>query len=76
MGCVLYEMAALRPPFTATDLQGLYRKVCAGFFDRIPMSYSNDLANTISSLLKVDPSKRPDTDQILSNLLVHKNYNG
>jgi NIMA (never in mitosis gene a)-related kinase len=55
-------MAALRPPFTATDLQGLYRKVCAGFFDRIPMNYSNDLANTISSLLKVDASKRPDTD--------------
>lgn len=69
-------MAALRPPFTATDLQGLYRKVCAGFFDRIPMNYSNDLANTISSLLKVDPTKRPDTDQMLSNPLVHKNYNG
>lgn len=32
LGCVLYEMCALRPPFTATDLQGLYRKVCAGHF--------------------------------------------
>ena len=59
LGCVLYEMAALKPPFTANDLQGLYKKVCAGLFERIPMSYSNDLANVISWLLKVDPDKRP-----------------
>ena len=69
-------MAALQPPFTATDLQGLYRKVCAGVFNRIPINYSNDLANVISSLLKVDPSKRPDTEQMLSNPLVHKHFEG
>lgn len=43
LGCVLYEMAALKPPFTATDLQGLYKKVCAGYFQRIPLNYSNEL---------------------------------
>ena len=53
LGCVLYEMCALRPPFTATDLQGLYKKVIAGVFDRIPPVYSNELANMIASLLKV-----------------------
>ena len=26
LGCVLYEMAAQKPPFTATDLPGLYKK--------------------------------------------------
>ena len=61
LGCVLYEMCALRPPFNATDLSGLYKKVIAGIFERIPMAYSNDLQNVISSLLKVDPAKRPDT---------------
>jgi serine/threonine protein kinase len=55
-------MAALKPPFTAYDLQGLYKKVCAGVFERIPMAYSNDLANIISSLLKVDPARRPSTE--------------
>ena len=69
-------MCALRPPFTATDLQGLYRKVCAGQFERIPLCYSNDLANTIGSLLKVEADKRPSTDQILQNPLVHKKFNG
>ena len=69
-------MASLKPPFTANDLQGLYKKICAGYFERIPAVFSNDLANVISSLLKIDPSKRPDTDQILSNPLVHKNFKG
>jgi len=41
LGCVLYEMASLKPPFTATDLQGLYKKVCNGYFSRIPFIYSN-----------------------------------
>jgi hypothetical protein len=34
-------MAALKPPFQAVDLQGLYKKVKAGVFDRIPSTYSN-----------------------------------
>ena len=62
LGCVLYEMAALRPPFTANDLSGLYKKVCAGIFDRIPLMYSNDLQTVISSLLKLDPHKRPTVE--------------
>jgi len=48
------------------------RKVCAGVFERIPSIYSNDLAATISSLLKVDPDKRPNTDELLSNPAVRK----
>lgn len=69
-------MAALKPPFTARDLSGLYKKVCAGIFDRIPFQFSNDLQAVIGSLLKLDPKKRPDTDELLSNPFVHKHYKG
>lgn len=39
-GCILYEMAALGPPFKANDLQGLYKKVKAGIFSPVPSFYS------------------------------------
>lgn len=30
MGCILYEMITLKPPFQADDMQGLFRKVTKG----------------------------------------------
>lgn len=65
LGCVLYEMAAQKPPFTATDLPGLYKKICAGFYNRIPANYSNDLAKIIGSLLKQNPNERPNATELL-----------
>jgi len=47
LGCVLYELCALRPPFTASDMKGLYNKVIKGDYTRIPKMYSDDLANVI-----------------------------
>lgn len=40
-------MAALKPPFRAMDMEGLYRKIRKGVFDRIPQKYSNELQNII-----------------------------
>ena len=41
LGCVIYEMAAQRPPFTAPDIQILYKKILNGYYPRIPSIYSN-----------------------------------
>lgn len=43
LGCILYEMAALKPPFKANDMQGLFKVIQKGIFDRIPSKYSDDL---------------------------------
>ena len=32
LGCVLYEMVTLHPPFKANDMEGLYKKVTKGFY--------------------------------------------
>lgn len=59
LGCVLYELAALRPPFMAKDMKGLFQKVTRGVFANIPARYSGDLYFLISRMLTVDPAQRP-----------------
>lgn len=59
LGCVVYEMASLSPPFKASNIKQLYTKIQRGIFQRIPSFYSDDLANMINLCLKVNPSLRP-----------------
>lgn len=54
MGCMLYEICALHPPFTASNQQDLNKKICIGDYKRIPSRYSEDLNTIISKLLCVE----------------------
>jgi len=65
LGVCTYEMTTLKPPFTASSMGDLYKRVCAGKFPKIPNDFSRDLATIISTLLKVKPSERPSCEQIL-----------
>lgn len=65
LGCVLYEMCALRPPFRAEDMQGLYKKVIKGQYPRIPSTYSNDLSSVVKCMLQVSASTRLDSDALM-----------
>jgi NIMA (never in mitosis gene a)-related kinase len=51
LGCVLYEMCALVPPFRADDMQGLYKKVIKGKYPRIPEHFSQEMATVIKFML-------------------------
>lgn len=73
LGCVIYEMAALKPPFRATDMKGLFNKVQKGVFDRLPSQYSTDLSEVIKLCLQVSPTARPTCNQLLNHPLVIKN---
>jgi NIMA (never in mitosis gene a)-related kinase len=55
LGCVLYEVVALKPPFQASDMDGLYKKVLKGAYPKIPDCYSAEVNQLLSSLLKVIP---------------------
>lgn len=51
VGCLLYELASLRPPFDAQNQLSLAMKITAGRFHRIPNKYSDDLQNAIRFII-------------------------
>lgn len=66
LGCVLYEMITLLPPFRAQSMQALASKVTRGVYDRIPTHFSSDLNQMVKSCLQVMPASRPSCDKILA----------
>lgn len=61
-GCVLYELLALRPPFQASDMQALFKKILKGSYEKIPRHYSQDLSLILKQMLQVKPENRPNCD--------------
>ena len=72
IGCVIYEICALHPPFKGKDLDELYSNVCKGKVERISQVYSDDLWKMIKMLLQVDVKKRVDCDSFLNSKLIIK----
>lgn len=65
LGCVLYEMAVLRPPFTSNDLKSLKKAIMAGTYKRIPMQYSSELENFIRLCLRTNTKERLSAMELL-----------
>lgn len=72
LGCVLYEMITLRPPFRAENMEGLYNKVIKGQIHRIPERFSSDLDTIVRLLIQVQSENRPSCDQILKHPIIMK----
>ncbi|RYY84071.1 hypothetical protein EON63_09960 [archaeon] len=53
LGCLLYELASLRPPFDAQNAVTLAMKINTGKYPRIPARYSDNLFDAIRSMLQV-----------------------
>ena len=72
IGCVIYELCELKPPFQGKDLDELYENVCRGQPQRINTAYSEDLWKMILMLLQVDVNKRVDCNKFLNSELIKK----
>ncbi|XP_046551879.1 serine/threonine-protein kinase Nek2-like isoform X1 [Haliotis rubra] len=70
MGCMLYELCALYPPFTATSQTELNRKIRIGDFARLPSRYSDQLDQVIRKMIRVEVVRRPGIEDILNDSLV------
>lgn len=72
LGCVLYEMTTLNHAFDANSLNGLAGKIIKGRYPPIHHKYSRHLRDLIQSMLEINPTKRPDIDQILRKPFIKK----
>ena len=70
LGCIIYEICSLRPPFRGTSLKGLRNNVLNGHYLPIPSIYSNDLSILISKMLVIDPSKRASAKDLLKDDII------
>ncbi|XP_049625817.1 serine/threonine-protein kinase Nek2 isoform X2 [Suncus etruscus] len=70
LGCLLYELCALMPPFTAFNQKELAGKIREGRFRRIPYRYSEGLSELITKMLRLKDFQRPSVEEILGHPLI------
>jgi len=65
LGCVIYELTALKPPFLAKDIGSLQKKVIKGDYPKIPRHFSTDLEEVLGHCLVLDPKARYSAWELL-----------
>lgn len=65
MGCILFEMCALKVPFEGPNIHRLVQKILMGSVPLLPGSYSEWLRRLCSEMLERVPSRRPSPEDIL-----------
>lgn len=64
VGCLIYEMAALAPPFDAANQLALAVKINTGKFPRLPEKYSDELYRAVRWCLQLESSARPTVEEL------------
>ncbi|XP_035825496.1 serine/threonine-protein kinase Nek10 [Aplysia californica] len=74
LGCILYQMCMLEPPFFSSNMLTLVNKIVAADYTPIPeKDYSARLIETVKRCLTISPDHRPDILALsseLSNMLL------
>mmetsp|Transcript_93008 Transcript_93008/g.165417 ORF Transcript_93008/g.165417 Transcript_93008/m.165417 type:complete len:653 (+) Transcript_93008:43-2001(+) len=65
MGCILYELCALKVPFDAPNIPGLVQKIVKAPIPSVPATYSSFIKDLVVKMLDRNPDRRPSSDQIL-----------
>lgn len=77
LGVILFELAALHPPFRSSTLMGLARAIKVGSIGDIPDRYhakdgsGSSLERCIKWMLNQDFSKRPSINQVIKRVQHH-----
>ncbi|PNH05510.1 Serine/threonine-protein kinase Nek1, partial [Tetrabaena socialis] len=65
LGCVLFELSALKPAFQAFNMAGLVKKVTSAPAPQLPSCYSEQWRGLVRSMLAKEPETRPSAEQLL-----------
>ncbi|XP_074541234.1 serine/threonine-protein kinase Nek2 [Halichoeres trimaculatus] len=76
LGCLLYELCALSPPFTAYNQRELAERIREGKYRRIPYRYSEELNTLLSKMLNLKDYLRPSVESILQSSLLAEAVSG
>lgn len=66
MGCILFELCALKKPFDAPNILSLVRKVVKEPLEEMPRSYSDSVKDLLGEMLNKSPDLRPSAAAVLS----------
>ena len=68
LGCVLYEMIMLKPPFNSKSIYHLMKNINSVSYPKIinKCNYSSSLLDLVSKLLKLNPKERLSVKNILA----------
>ena len=72
LGCVIYEMCALNPPFRAQSMEELFKKVIRGYYPDISNKYSKDLSEILKLMIQIEVGARPSCDELLNMPIIKK----
>ena len=70
LGCIIYELCTLKPPFMGSSFKQLKKAVTSGVYKNIPQNYSNDLKKLISWMIQIDPDKRKSAQELLDSNII------
>lgn len=75
LGCLLYQLAMLRPPFSGSNPLAVAQQVVDGTFDALDARWSPLMNDVLNQCLQVKEQDRPDVDgvaRIIAPLLVRE----
>lgn len=72
LGVLLYECAALQPPFNAQSLHQLAQRIIQGKYAAPPSHFSPQFNQLLAMMLQRDPHARPNIHQILKVPIIDK----
>lgn len=73
VGCIIFELSALRVPFEGANLAALAQKICSGPLPEIPPRYSAALRELCLDLMTREPEDRPCASAILRRPFILEN---